>query len=65
MFTGQPADSKLNYRSPCTDPHSRITALGSQQCIDLANHGSGANGTPVQLWTSWGGENQKWEAREV
>jgi len=65
MFTSQPADSKSNYRNPYTDPHSRISVLGSQECVDLADHGNAADGTPVQLWTSWGGENQKWEAQEV
>jgi len=34
------------------------------QCVDL-DGGKSADGTAVQLWTSWGGDNQKWEAQAV
>jgi len=64
MFTRQP--TQTNYPNLRTDPHSRIHVKNhSNTCIDLADHGNGANGTSVQLWSDNGNKNQKWEAQKV
>jgi len=39
---------------------SRICVPGTSQNLDLTDHGNPANGTLVQLWTQWDGENQFW-----
>jgi Ricin-type beta-trefoil lectin domain len=42
-------------------PGSAITNAQSQRCLDADLGTIGANGTKVQLWDCWGGDNQFWK----
>jgi len=42
----------------------RIFAPNTKQNLDLADHGNQADGTIVQLWTTWEGLHQVWVVKE-
>jgi len=43
----------------------RICVPNTEQNLDLADNGNKADGTIVQLWTSWDGEHQAWYAERA
>lgn len=51
--TGQ-ANQQWNINADGT-----ITSALSGLCLEAAGLGT-ANGTPLELWSCWGGSNQKW-----
>jgi len=43
----------------------RICVANTKQNIDLSDNGNRADGTAVQLWSSWEGTNQAWYVERV
>jgi len=44
---------------------SRIFWKGSNNVVDLSDHGNPENGTAVTIWSEWEGQNQLWSFEEV
>ncbi|MFE6064500.1 RICIN domain-containing protein [Streptomyces sp. NPDC056431] len=42
-----------------------VPGNSSAMNVELSDHGNDADGTPVQLWGNWRGENQRWRFKAV
>ncbi|KAI5998559.1 carbohydrate-binding module family 13 protein [Pisolithus orientalis] len=43
----------------------RLFVPGTNQNVDLSDHGNATPGTPVTLWGKWNGNNQLWRIESV
>ncbi|KAI6140110.1 hypothetical protein BKA82DRAFT_4215800 [Pisolithus tinctorius] len=58
-----------NNNQLCIDDHgswhARLFVPGTNQNVNLSDHGNATPGTPVTLWGKWNGNNQLWHIESI